>query len=237
MNKIYFDYAATTPTDPEVIKAMQPFFHEKFGNTSSPHTIGREAKKAVEDARETLAFFVGAKPQEIIFTSGATEANNHAIIGLSCRLKQKDRGNHIVVAKIEHHSVLEPIEFLKQEGFKVTCLDVDQTGIVNLDQLKKAITAQTILVAVMHASNEIGTIEPIAEIGRIVKAGGAYFLVDAVQTLGHISVQVNELGCDLLSLSGHKFYGPKGVGALYIREGTLISSYLLGGDQDRKSVV
>jgi len=231
MKNIYFDYASTAPTDPEVIKAMEPFFFEKFGNASSPHTYGREAQAALESSRETVARFIGANSDEIIFTSGATESNNHAVFGTARALRE--RGNHIIVSAIEHHSVLEPIEYLKREGFSVTYLPVDSTGLVNPFQIQSAITDKTILIAVMHASNEIGTIQPIGDIGKIAKQAQVPFLVDAVQTVGHIPVNVNELNCDLLSLSAHKFYGPKGVGALYIRRKTKINNFLLGGDQEK----
>ena len=231
MKKIYLDYAATTPCDPDVIKAMEPYFFEKFGNASSPHSFGREAQKALEEARETLAKFIGAQSDEIVFNSGATEANNHAVLGATRALKEK--GNHIIVSAIEHHSVLEPAHFLQRNGYQVTYLPVDPSGVVNPQDLHNAMTDKTILVAVMHASNEIGTIQPMGEISRLVKDRGIYLLVDAVQTVGHIPVNVNELGADLLSLSAHKFCGPKGVGALYIRKGTKISPYLMGGDQER----
>ncbi len=228
---IYLDYAATTPTDPQVIEAMRPYFFEKFGNAGSPHALGREAQKALEDSRETLARFLGAKAEEIVFTSGATESNNHAVAGVARRFKEK--GNHILVSKIEHHSVLEPIESLRQEGFQITYLNVDKDGTVDIEQMKKAITDKTILIAVMHASNEIGTIQPVAQVGKIAKEKNIPFLVDAVQTVGHIPFTVDEIQADLLSLSAHKFYGPKGIGALYIGKGTKIVSYLLGGDQEK----
>lgn len=231
MRRIYFDYAATAPADPEVVKAMQPYFFGEFGNASSPHAIGRHAHKALEESREILAGFIGAKPEEIIFNSGATEANNHAVFGIARALKNK--GKHIVVSPIEHHSVLEPVEELKKEGFSVTYLPVDGTGLVNPDDVKKAITPETVLIAVMHASNEIGTLQPIFEIGKVARQHKVPFLVDAVQTAGHIPVDVNDLGCDLLSLSAHKFYGPKGVGALFVRKGVEIKGYILGGDQEQ----
>ncbi len=231
MKKIYFDYAATAPTDPRVIEAMTPYFFEKFGNASSPHSIGRDAQKVLEESRETLARFIGAKAEEIIFNSGATEANNHVIFSLARRLK--DKGNHIVVSAIEHHSVLAPIEHLAKEGFKITYLKVLGDGLVDPQEIKKAITDKTILIAVMHASNEIGTIQPIAEIGKIAKENNILFLTDTVQTVGHIPVNVGELGADFISLSAHKFYGPKGIGALYIRKGTKIDPYLVGGDQEK----
>lgn len=231
MQKIYFDYAATTPTDPEVLKTMEPYFFEKFGNASSPHSIGREASSALEDARDKVARFIGAKSEDIVFNSGATEASNHVIFGLAKSLK--DKGRHIIVSPIEHHCVLEPIEALKQEGFKVTYLKVDEHGLVDPEEVKKHITTETILVAVMHASNEIGTIQPIVEIGKITKEHKIPFLVDTVQTIGHIPFKVSDLNCDLITMSAHKFYGPKGVGALYVRKGLKLSRFLLGGDQER----
>jgi len=232
MQRIYFDYASTTPVDPAVVTAMTPYFNEKFGNVSSPHVFGREANKALEDARERLAGFIDAQGGEIIFNSGATEGNNHAIIGVARALG--DKGNHIIVSSIEHHSVLEPVEYLKEkEGFQITYIDVDEDGLVKPDDIEEAITDKTILVAVMYASNEIGTIQPIPEIGVITKEHNVLFLVDAVQAVGHIPVNVNDLQVDLLSVSAHKFYGPKGIGALYVRKGTKISPFLLGGGQEQ----
>ena len=231
MDRIYFDYASTTPTDPEVIQAMEPFWFERFGNASSPHTPGREASKALENARQGLARLIGAQPEEIVFTSGATESNNFALSGLA--RKNRERGQRIVVSRVEHHSVLAPAEALSREGFQVTYLDVDAEGLVDPQAVRAVLTDDTIIVCVMHASNEIGTIQPVAEIGQIIKGRGVAFLVDAVQTVGHIPVDVNELGADLLSLSAHKFYGPKGIGALYIRKGTPLRSFLLGGDQEK----
>ena len=231
MKRIYLDYAATSPTDPEVLKAMEPYFFEKFGNSTSPHTIGREAQKAVEDARQSLARLLNAQPQEIVFTSGATESNNFAIFGVARALRS--RGNHIIVSSIEHHSVLEPIRALSQEGFEITYLPVNSFGRVDPQEVARAITPKTILTAVMMANNEIGTIEPAAEIGTITRERKIPFLVDAVQAVGRMPVNVNQLNCDLLSLSAHKFYGPKGVGALYIRKDTAIEPFLLGGDQER----
>ena len=231
MDRIYFDYASTTPCDLEVVKSMEPYFFTEFGNASSPHTIGRAANKALEDSRTRLANFIGALPEEIIFNSGATEGNNHAVLGMA--RATKNWGGHIIVSAIEHHSVLEPVEFLKKQGFRVTYLKVNEDGLVNSKDVLDAICDDTILIAVMHASNEIGTVEPVADIGAIAKEKNIPFLVDACQTVGHIPVDVNEFNCDLLSLSAHKFYGPKGVGALYIRKATKITPYLLGGDQER----
>lgn len=231
MKRIYLDYAATTPCDPEVIKAMQPYFFDKFGNPSSIHSFGQEAKKAIEDSREKLATFLGADPSELVFTSGGTESNNFAIEGVVHALEKK--GNHIITTAIEHHAVTEPCKFLEKRGFKVTYVNVDKFGLINPADVEKAITDKTILISVMHANNEIGTIQPIAEVGKIAKESGIYFHTDAVQTVGHIPVNVNTLNVDLLSLSAHKFYGPKGVGALYIRKGTRIERFLHGGDQEK----
>lgn len=231
MKRIYLDYAATTPCDPEVLKAMEPYFFEKPGNASSLHAFGQEAKKAIEDSRLMLALFLGAKPDEIVFTSGGTESNNFAIKGVAFALEKK--GNHIITTAIEHHAITEPCNFLEKRGFKVTYVGVDKYGMVSPEAIRKAITDKTILISVMHANNEIGTIQPIAEIGKIAREKGIYFHTDAVQTVGHIPIHVDELNVDLLSLSAHKFYGPKGVGALYIRKGTRIETFLHGGDQEK----
>ncbi|MEK6727992.1 MAG: cysteine desulfurase NifS [Candidatus Omnitrophota bacterium] len=231
MERIYLDYAATTPCDPEVVKAMEPYFFTKFGNASSIHSFGQEAKKAIEDSRETLALFLGAKPEEIVFTSGGTESDNFALKGVASALEKK--GNHIITSVIEHHAVSEPCKFLEKKGFSVTYVPVDKFGLISPDDVKAAINNKTILISIMHANNEIGTIQPIAEIGKIAKEKGVYFHTDAVQTVGHIPVNVNELNVDLLSLSAHKFYGPKGAGALYIRKGTRIDRFMHGGDQEK----
>ncbi len=230
MKKIYFDYAATTPVDPQVIKAMEPYLYERYGNASSPHGIGREASKALEDARLVFAKAISAKPEEIIFNSGATEGANHVIFELARALKNK--GKHIIVSSIEHHCILEPLEVLKLEGFKITYLPVDKFGFVDPQDVKKHIISETILIAVMHASNEIGTIQPVAEIGRIARENKIAFLVDTVQTIGHIPFNINELNADFAFFSAHKFYGPKGVGALYMRKGTKLPRFLYGGDQE-----
>lgn len=231
MRKIYLDYAATTPTDPEVLKAMEPYFFEKFGNPSSIHAFGQEAKKGVEDARAEVASLIGAKPSEIFFTSGGTESDNFALLGVANSLKEK--GNHIISTQIEHHAVLEPLKFLEKNGFKVTLVKVDKQGLVDPQDIKSSITEKTVLISVMHANNEIGVIQPVAKIGEIAHNKGIYFHTDAVQTVGHIPVNVDELNVDLLSLAAHKFYGPKGVGALYVRKGTRIENFLRGGDQEQ----
>ncbi|MCX5709720.1 MAG: cysteine desulfurase NifS [Candidatus Omnitrophica bacterium] len=231
MKKVYLDYAATTPCDPEVLKAMEPYFFELSGNASSLHSFGQDAKKGIEDARESLASFLGAKPEEIVFTSGGTESDNTAVEGVARAMEKK--GNHIITTAIEHHAVSEPCKFLEKRGFKVTFIGVDKFGLVDPGDIKKAITDKTILISVMHANNEIGTIQPVAEIGSIAHEKGVYFHTDAVQTVGHIPVNVDDLNVDLLSLSVHKFYGPKGVGALYIRKGTRVERFLHGGDQEK----
>jgi cysteine desulfurase len=232
MERIYLDYAATTPTDPAVLEAMKPYFFEKFGNPSSIHFFGQEAKKAMEEARSKVANFLGAKEEEIVFTSGGTEADNFALFGVVWANAAK--GNHIVTTAIEHHAILEPAHFLEKQGYRVTYVKPDQYGVVAVDEIAKALTDKTVLISVMHANNEIGTIQPIREIGAIAKGKGIYFHTDAVQTVGHIPVNVNDLNVDLLSLSAHKFYGPKGIGCLYIRKGTRIQPFLRGGGQERR---
>lgn len=231
MKTVYLDYAATTPVDPEVIKAMEPYLFEKFGNPASIHSFGQAAKAALEDSRATVAKCLGAKPEEIVFTSGGTESNNFVINGVAGA--NTNKGNHIITSLIEHHAVLEPCKALEKKGFKITYIGVDKEGLINPQDIKNAICDKTILISLMHANNEIGTIQPISEVGRIAKEKDIYFHTDAVQTVGHMPVNVNDLNVDLLSLSGHKFYGPKGVGALYIRKGTRIESFLRGGDQER----
>jgi len=232
MRRVYLDYAATTPTHPEVVKAMLPHFTDTFGNPSSIYSYGQEAKGAIEEARAKVADLIGARSEELVFTSGGTEADNFAIKGVAYANEHK--GNHIITSSIEHHAGIETSKFLERRGFKVTCLPVDGYGLVDPDDVKKAITNKTILISVIHASNEMGTIEPIAEIGRIATEAGIYFHTDAVQTAGHIPVDVNELRVDLLSMSAHKLYGPKGVGALYIRKGTKLLPFMHGGEQERR---
>ena len=229
---IYLDYAATTPTDPRVVEAMIPYFTEHFGNPSTLYMLGQQAKKVLEEAREKVAQVIGAKPEEIIFTSGGTESNNFALIGTAYANEKK--GNEIITTTIEHHSLLETCKFLGKRGFKIIYLPVDKYGLVNPDDVKKALTSQTILISIMHANNEIGTIEPIAEIAKIAKENEVYFHTDAVQTVGSVPVNVEELGVDLLSMSSHKLYGPKGVGALYIRKRTRMIPLLHGGNQERR---
>jgi cysteine desulfurase len=230
VQRIYLDYAATTPAHPEVVKAMLPYFTEKFGNPSSLHSYGQEAKAGVDAAREKVAELIGSRPEEIVFTSGGTESDNFAIKGVA--YANNTKGNHIITTSVEHHAVLEPCHFLESQGFKISYLPVDRYGMVDPQDVKKAITPKTILVSVMHASNEVGTIQPLDEIGKITREAGVYLHTDAVQTVGHIPVKVSELKIDLLSLSGHKLYGPKGVGALYIRKGTKITAFMQGGGQE-----
>jgi len=232
MKRIYLDYAATTPTHPEVVEAMLPYFNEVFGNPSGIYSYSQEARGATEEARDKVAALIGAGSEELIFTSGGTEADNFAIKGMA--YANEPKGNHIITSSIEHHAVIETCKFLEKRGFEVTYLPVDEYGLVDPDDVKTAITDKTILVSVIHANNEVGTIEPIAEIGRITKEAGICFHTDAVQTAGHIPVDVNELEVDLLSMSAHKLYGPKGVGALYIRKGTRLVSFMHGGDQERR---
>ncbi len=228
---IYLDYAATTPTDPSVLEAMKPFFFESFGNASSPHSIGQKARKSIEDSRAILANFIGAKPSEIIFTSGATESNNQAMLTMALSLFHK--GRHVIVSAIEHHSVLEGAHRLSKLGFEVSFVKPQADGIIDPQDVARLIKEDTILIAVHHANNEIGTIQPVEEIGAITREKGICFLVDATQTIGHIPVDVRKISCDLLSLSAHKFYGPQGVGALYVREGLKAEPRLYGGDQEK----
>jgi cysteine desulfurase len=232
MENIYLDYAATTPVHPDVLKAMLPYFTEKFGNPSTIYSYGQEARGAIEAARESVAGLIGAKPEEIVFTSGGTEADDHALEGAVYANEKK--GNHIITSSIEHHAVMETCKFLEKRDCKVTYLPVDGHGLVDPDTVKKALTPKTVIVSVMHANNEVGTIEPLAEIGKITREAGVLFHTDAVQTAGHIPVDVNALGVDLLAMSAHKLYGPKGVGALYIRKGKGLVPFMHGGEQENR---
>ncbi len=229
--KIYFDHAATTPLDEEVLEAMRPYFSEKFGNASSLHKFGREAKEALEKSREKVARVINAAPEEIYFTSGGTESDNLAIKGVA--FKNRKEKNHLVTSKIEHHAVLHTCQHLEKNGFKVDYLPVDKEGVVRVSELEEKITPNTSLISVMHANNEIGTIQPLEEIGKIAHEKEIYFHTDAVQTIGKIPVDVNKLGVDLLTISAHKIYGPKGVGALYVRKGTKIETIAHGGGHEK----
>ncbi|MCZ7372491.1 MAG: cysteine desulfurase NifS, partial [Candidatus Methanoperedens sp.] len=231
MSLTYMDHSATTPVDPAVTEAMLPYFSEKFGNPSSLYQIGREARRAVEESRQKIADLIGAKKEELIFTGSGTESDNLAIKG--CAYKNRKKGNHIITSSIEHHAVLHTCKYLETQGFKVTYLPVSKEGLVDPADVEKATTQGTTLITVMHANNEIGTIQPIEEIGKIAKEKNITFHTDAVQTAGKISVNVDSLGVNMLSISAHKLYGPKGVGALYIRKGTLIEPLLHGGGHER----
>lgn len=231
MKNIYFDNSATTKTDEKVLESMMPYLSENYGNPSSIYKIGRENKKAVEESREKIAKILNCKPEEIYFTAGGSESDNTAIKGIARAYKNK--GNHIVTSKIEHPAVLETCKQLEKEGFEVTYIGVDENGILNLEELKNAIKPSTILISVMFANNEIGTIQPIYEIGKIAKENDIFFHTDAVQAVGSLRINVQELNIDTLSLSGHKFYGPKGIGALYVRTGVKFEKFISGGHQER----
>jgi len=227
---IYLDYNATTPHDPEVVAAMRPFLEEEFGNPSSAHYYGSRPKQAVIKAREQVASLLNCQPEEIIFTSGGTESNNFAIKG--CAESFRHKGNHIITSQIEHPAVLEVCDFLETSGFEITCLPVDESGRVNVADVEAAIKKETILISIMHANNEVGTIEPIAEIAELAKKHDIVFHTDAAQSVGKIPVDVDRLGVDLLSIAGHKVYAPKGVGALYIRRGLKLAKFMHGAGQE-----
>ncbi len=244
-NKIYFDYAATTPTDPRVTKAMLPYFTKKFGNTMSLHSFGQEAKVVLEESREMVADLIGAKPNEIVFTASATESNNLAIKGVAWAYKNKGKPSfvpkgtpasegqgHIIISTIEHPCVLESVNWLKKQGFEITKIKVDKYGTVDLTEFEKAIKKDTILVSIIHASNEIGTIQPIERIGKICRKVGVLFHTDAAQSFGKLPIDVNKMNIDLLTASSHKMYGPKGAALLFIREGVKVEPILHGGGQE-----
>lgn len=227
---IYLDHAATTPVAPEVLEAMLPYYGEKFGSASTLYSLGREARDAVEEARALVADLIAAQPEEIYFTSGGSEADNWAIFGVAAA--RANKGKHIITSKIEHHAVLEPCHALEKQGCRVTVLGVDSDGFVDVDELRDSITEGTVLITIMHANNEIGTIEPVDEIGAIAKERGIHFHTDTVQTVGHIPLDVNSIKCDSLAISAHKLYGPKGVGAMYVRKGSRVDKLIRGGGQE-----
>lgn len=232
MNKmIYMDHSATTPVKKEVLEEMLPYFSEFYGNPSSVYALSNHSRLAIDKARERVAKAIGAKKTEVFFTGGGSEADNWALKGIA--YKNKDKGNHIITTKIEHHAILHTCEYLEQQGFQVTYLDVDEYGMISLEELEKAITEKTILISIMFANNEIGTIQPVKEIGELAKKHGVLFHTDAVQAVGSLPIDVKEMNIDLLSMSAHKLYGPKGVGALYIRQGTKIDPLIAGGAQEK----
>ncbi len=232
--RIYLDHAATTPVDVRVLEAMQPYWAEHFGNTSSIHSIGREAQQGLDQSRQTVAEVLGCSPQEIVFTGCGTESDNLAIRGVALAAREAKRGNHIITLPIEHHAVGATVEQLRDlYGFEVTFVEVDQYGMVDPDAIGRAIRPDTILISVMYANNEVGTVQPLTEIGTIARAHGIPLHTDAVQAGGQLNINVDRLKVDLLALSAHKFYGPKGVGALYIRSGTELISALTGGGHER----
>lgn len=231
-DRIYLDYAATSPVLPEVLEEMLPFFSENYGNPSGVYSTAREAQQAVEQARRRTADAIGAEPAEICFTSGGSEADNMAVKGIA--LAGQHAGRHLITTRIEHHAVLRPCRQLEKQGWEVTYLPVDREGRVDPEDVRRAIRKDTVLISVMTANNEIGTVQPVAEIGRIAREAGIPFHTDAVQAVGAIPLDVNEIHADLMSISAHKFYGPKGTGALYIRRGTRMESLISGGEQERK---
>jgi len=250
MNRVYLDFNATTPVEPEVLDAMLPFFSTEFGNAASIHTFGQKSRAAVETAREKVAALIGARPQEIVFTSGGTESDNHAIFGVVLQpllparsegegsvadgaVRSGEIGRHIITTAIEHEAVLNACQALEKEGVAVTYLPTDHEGQIDLEELRRAIRPETILITIMHANNELGTIQPLEEIGRLAAETDVYLHTDAVQSAGKIPIDVNALGVDLLSISGHKLYAPKGIGALYVRGGTRLRQLLYGGHHQR----
>ena len=229
--RIYLDHNASTPTAPEVVDAMRPFLTSHYGNPSSPHWAGAPAKAAVERARSQVAALLGCAPDEIVFTSGGSEANNHALKGVF--FANGDKGDHIVTSAVEHPAIVSPLRFLERLGAKVTVVPVDRQGRVDPDDVRRAITPRTILVSIMHANNEVGTVQPIAEIAAVARQGGVLMHTDAAQSVGKIATRVDELGVDLLSVAGHKVYAPKGVGAIYMRRGTRVEPFVHGAGHEQ----
>jgi cysteine desulfurase len=232
MRTVYMDHSATTPVDRQVFDAMIPYYNDRYGNASSVYSLGQVSRRAVEESREKIAALFKAQPQEIIFTSGGTEADNYALIGYMTAHEKK--GRHLITSSIEHHAVLETCAYLQKQGFEVTYLPVDEYGTVQPETLKQALRPDTIMVSIMHANNEVGTIQPIKELSAIAHEAGAIFHTDAVQTAGKIAIDVKEMGIDMLSASSHKLYGPKGVGCIYIKKGVKLSNFMHGGSQERK---
>ncbi|HLD28802.1 MAG TPA: cysteine desulfurase family protein, partial [bacterium] len=232
MNRIYLDHNATTPADPEVVRAMLPYFSEKYGNASSIHFFGQQARNAVEEVRDSVARLIGAQYEEIYFTGGGTESDNLAVKGV-CQAA-KGKGNHIITSGIEHSAVLNTCRFLEGKGFEVTYLPVDEYGRVNPDDVRKAVRKTTVLITVMHANNEVGTIQPVAELGKIAQERDIPFHTDAVQSFGKLSVNAEKMNADLISVSGHKIHGPKGIGCIYIRKGIRIEPLMHGGHHERE---
>src|SRR5229473_7749509 len=237
MNRVYLDFNATTPVEPEVLDAMLPYFSGEFANAASIHTPGQRARAAVETAREQVAALIGARPQEIVFTSGGTESDNHAIFGVVAQpllaVGSGETAKHVITTAIEHEAVLNACQALEKEGVRVTYLPTDHEGQIDLEELRRAIRPETVLITIMHGNNELGTVQPLEEIGRIAAEADVYFHTDAVQSAGKLPIDVNALGIDLLALSGHKFYAPQGIGALYIRGGTRLRQLLYGGHHQR----
>lgn len=234
MRKVYLDYSATTPVKQEVVDEMIPYFTEKFGNASSIYSVGAEAKDALEKARGQVAALINADPKEIYFTSGGTESDNWALIAMARKLRDKG-GRHIITSVIEHHAVLHTCEYLaKKEGFEITYLGVNHEGLIDPAEVEAAIRPDTVLISIMHVNNEVGSVQPVKEIGAIARKHGVFFHTDAVQAAGNVAIDVKDMNIDMLSLSSHKIYGPKGVGALYVRRGVILPTYIHGGAQESK---